>query len=484
MLLDVLRFPQMTPVQATTIPLLTSHKDVVVQAITGSGKCFARGTFLRLMNGERIAVENVAGGEQLMGDDGLPRIVTPGSLTQGHDTLYRITPRWDGAQPFTVNGAHILVLVNNQKPHIRRRSGGRGWDAVEWQVSTDNRMVQRSTNYGTEAEAQAAVDALFTAGWEPPMWEPSVNQFLATGVVAARQSKLIACKAITFNNLQLPSLYQVLTVVLGAVPTPAQVDYMAWWLGMWVTDGDPSQPRICQGGAPPPDPHHHYQIFARLRDYQQLFNQPVTRTGGRLSNAGWPVYCFQYHAGSVADNVLRAYGLLNNKEIPRALICDSLNVRRRLLAGIIDGDGYYDPGNGYEVAAKHRRVIKGYKELAATLGLRNSVIADKECTNQQTGDVYRGHRMNISGDMWDAVQYCAATYKRCPQPGTAGYVEKNKDPRCYGFDITELPAGDFFGFAVHGGVNRRFLLEDYTVTHNVSATHQLHSVLHITPFCP
>ena len=48
-------------------------------------------------------------------------------------------------------------------------------------------------------------------------------------------------------------------------------------------------------------------------------------------------------------------------------------------------------------------------------------------------------------------------------------MEKNEDSRCYGFSITALPAGDYFGFAVQGGVNRRFLLEDYTITHNVRA---------------
>lgn len=35
---DHFRFPLMTPVQTATIPLFLSHKDVVVQASTGSGK--------------------------------------------------------------------------------------------------------------------------------------------------------------------------------------------------------------------------------------------------------------------------------------------------------------------------------------------------------------------------------------------------------------------------------------------------------------
>lgn len=40
-LLSDLGFGQMTPVQASTIPLFVSHKDVVVEAVTGSGKTLA-----------------------------------------------------------------------------------------------------------------------------------------------------------------------------------------------------------------------------------------------------------------------------------------------------------------------------------------------------------------------------------------------------------------------------------------------------------
>lgn len=433
--------------------------------VNGCGKCFARGTRLRLVNGECIAVEDVVGGEQLMGDDGQPRTV--GSLTQGVGPLYEITPKWDGARPFTVNGAHTLVLVNNTKPWMYERSDG-GWRVAVYELTADNRMRKRAPTFRTKRKAKAALKAVM-ATWQPLEWEVSVEEYLAAPPEMHRLCMLVACDAITFTNPLLPSLYDVLTRVLGVAPSTDQHEYMAWWLGMWVTDGCSDRPSISQGGADPPDPHHHHEIFARLLlDYPRLFNEPVQKRFDKISSAGWSAFFFDYGVGSVADRVLREYGLINNKLIPRALICDSLDVRQRLLAGIVDGDGHYTAGNTYEISAKDHNVIVGYKEVAATLGLRNSVIAPRTCTNQQTGEEYEGHRMCISGHMWDVVQYCAATYKRCPQPGTTLYVKKNKDPSCYGFSITDRPAGEYFGFAVQGGVNRRFLLEDYTVTHNVS----------------
>ena len=463
----------------------------------GSGKCFARGTRLRLFNGDTIAVEDIAaavlrGPVELMGDDGQPRTVTPGTLVhhipavvmsdsddddnqraegQEEEPLYRITPNWPGARPFTVNGAHILVLVNNAKPYKVQRNDGYSsgyWRVGWWELGTDNVMLHRSMCRAswTEADAQAEVDRR-TRQWQPLEWEVSVDDFLATAYNARYVCMLVAAKAVTFHNPQLPRLSVVLARLLGVVPSGHQVKWMAWWLGCWLADGSSAAATVYQGGAPPPDLHHHREIFTRLLDYTRLFNEPVVQAYHNTSSAGWDVYAFNYVAGGVADRVLRAYGLIRNKHVPRALICDLLGVRRALLAGIIDGDGHYHPvSNDYELPAKKSDVCAGYKELAATLGLRNSDVHPHVVTNQQTGDQYDGHRVFLTGDMWDAVQYCAASYKRCPQPGTPAYVAKNKDSRCYGFKIRRLPEDEYFGFGVHGGANRRFLLEDYTVTHN------------------
>ena len=38
---SIMGFGRMTPVQASTIPLFMGHKDVVVEAVTGSGKTMA-----------------------------------------------------------------------------------------------------------------------------------------------------------------------------------------------------------------------------------------------------------------------------------------------------------------------------------------------------------------------------------------------------------------------------------------------------------
>ena len=430
-----------------------------------SDKCFAEGTRLRLYNGDTITVEAIAGGEQLMGPDGAPRTVVPGSLVHGRAPLYEITPKWTGASPFTVTGNHVLVLVVNNKPVITELPGGRG--RVEWWEPQTLGAPTRRSHTTTRREARAELRELLSE-WEPIEFDITVNDFLAlpknTRVNAA---KLFASPAITFAPAPAsPSLSTVLTVVMGVVPSAQQLAWIAWYVGLWVTDGAKRDESISQGGPAPPHRHHHHEIFARLLQYQPLFGESVRQFQEGFSSAGNPNYRFAFGINTIARRVLNAYGLIGNKHVPLAWICDSVEVRRRILAGIIDGDGHYSANNDYTVPGKERAVVLGFKVIAASLGLRNSKLSTTRSVSED-GVEYSGFRVAFSGHMWDVVQYCAATYKRCPQPGTPRYVEKQNDTRCYGFTIRQLPADDYYGFAVSGS-DRRFLLADFTVTHNVS----------------
>ena len=335
-------------------------------------------------------------------------------------------------------------------------------------------MVDRTTNamrsvawtYTTQAAAQTALAAALAA-WTPLEWEVSVDQFRATSRHVRRLCMLISCgRPIAFQNDQHLSLRDILTDILGQQPSNEQLHYMAWWLGLWLTDGNTSRLCISQGGAPPPDAHSHHEIMYRLHDYSVLFSGSRPQQAlHHVSSAGWHVSMFSWTTASVAARVLAAYGLRFNKHVPQALICDSIDVRRHFMAGIIDGDGYFDNKKAaYELSAKHRAVCNGYKSLAASLGMRSGGVKININTNQ-TGKQYVGYRLILSGSSWEVAQHCAAAYKRSPQPGTAAYRIPNRDPRCSGFRLQRVQADDYCGFAVDG--NRRFLLADYTVTHNV-----------------
>lgn len=88
----------------------------------GAGKCFGRGTKIRMFDGSVKNVENIKKGELVMGDDSTPRAVH--GVTSGTEEMYRITP--NQGEPFTCNKSHILSLIYNgvdiRKHNLKRDS--------------------------------------------------------------------------------------------------------------------------------------------------------------------------------------------------------------------------------------------------------------------------------------------------------------------------------------------------------------------------
>lgn len=73
--------------------------------------CHAKGTKILMFNGTMKAVEDIAIGDELVGDDGKKRTVL--ELHKGVDKLYEIKPI--KGEPFVVNGGHILSLYKTNE---------------------------------------------------------------------------------------------------------------------------------------------------------------------------------------------------------------------------------------------------------------------------------------------------------------------------------------------------------------------------------
>lgn len=81
-------------------------RRICVQAATGAGKCFGRGTRILLYRGGYKNAENVTVGDILMGPDSTPRTVV--GTHSGVDQLYRV--KQTRAASYVVNGKHVLCL--------------------------------------------------------------------------------------------------------------------------------------------------------------------------------------------------------------------------------------------------------------------------------------------------------------------------------------------------------------------------------------
>ena len=111
---------------------LTKKRLVTLTGPRGIGKCWGRGTQMRMYNGSVKNVEDIVEGDDLLGDDGTPRRVQFGSLTRGNTSkdgpdacTYRVMVHdtIDG-QPWTCNDEHILVLQFPPSPIMQCNNTG------------------------------------------------------------------------------------------------------------------------------------------------------------------------------------------------------------------------------------------------------------------------------------------------------------------------------------------------------------------------
>jgi len=161
---------------------------------------------------------------------------------------------------------------------------------------------------------------------------------------------------------------------------------------------------------------------------------------------------------------LEAYGLRNltghDKFIPDAYKRGSLETRLAVLAGLIDTDGHLDPtkGTGYDYTTASLRLAEDVAFVARSVGLSADVHpCEKGC---QTGAVGQYYRVFVGGDT--TVVPCRVKKKKSVAAGGRkrgwGHV---------GFTIRPAGVEDYYGFTLDG--DGRYLLDDFTVTHNSTA---------------
>ena len=154
-----------------------------------------------------------------------------------------------------------------------------------------------------------------------------------------------------------------------------------------------------------------------------------------------------------------------NKFIPFEYKTASRNDRLQLLAGLIDSDGHLT-SNGFEIITKSEQLSKDIAFLARSLGF--SAYPKKCFKKAQTGNGNHYYRMFIHGET-------KLIPTIIPRKIIKNDRKQIKNVLRTGFSIRNLPNEDYYGFTLDG--DGRFLLGDFTVTHNTGKTHIIRSLL-------
>jgi len=222
-----------------------------------------------------------------------------------------------------------------------------------------------------------------------------------------------------------------------------EIDLEPYALGYWLGDGTSAEA----------------QITTQEEEVVEYFQEYIKQLGGYVHQGKDSAKCRHSLHYSFRKcefkNYLKKYNLLKNKHIPYIYKCNSRENRLKLLAGLIDSDGYHY-NNMYSITQKNEQLLDDIIYLCLSLGFyAHKKKIWKKCQNWTEKRPY--YETSISGYGLEEIPVIV-NRKKC-QPR-----KQIKNPLNSLITVEKLEVGDYYGFQIDG--NRRFLLGDFTVTHN------------------
>ena len=392
-----------------------------------SGKCLARGSPTLMYDGSIKMVQDVAVGDLVMGDDGTPRRVL--TLARGQDELFTLVPTRKAYESLTVTREHVLCLKYTSQGSVAKWKYGKRvsfWDNVA--------KKPKCKKFTKDQEFEA-----FMAGLDrDEVIEMTVAEHVALPDYVKRY---LVCYRVPVDF---------------AVTEEPRFD--PWLIGVWLGDGDSKRGVVTNGDE---------DVCAAM---EAAVGGNMAKHVSSTDAAGNTTSVRYFFPGSL-DAALQSYGLLGNKHVPKELKTGSRATRMEVLAGLLDTDAWKDPGGSYEITQKREAMADDIVFLARSLGFgatkkevrKAAVKRAREGEEADTDGKVRAWgtywRVNIFGaGLEDIPLRCAR--KRF----AAGELKPRKDALKWGFDVVSAGMGPYYGFQTDG--NERFVLGDFSVTHN------------------
>jgi hypothetical protein len=216
-----------------------------------------------------------------------------------------------------------------------------------------------------------------------------------------------------------------------------------YFLGAWLGDGTSHSPMITTKDN---------EIVSACYSIAEEFGCTVCRHNPASRCEFYSIISERGKPNKLLDE-MRNICLIDNKHVPRNYLINSREIRLNVLAGLIDTDGYVN-FNCAEITQKREQLADDIVFLARSLGL----AAYKRIVNKssQNGTVGEYFKVSISGDL-------SVIPTRIPKK-KASIRKQIKSVLRTGFSVEEVGVGEYFGFETDG--DHKFLLGDFTITHN------------------
>jgi DNA topoisomerase-2 len=461
--------------------LTSSNYDKGEEKIVGGkngygGKCHSPDTNLITWDGGAIRADIIAVGDKLVGDDGTPRTVL--GVIRGRSDMYEVSQAHGDS--YKVNENHLLTLHMPDHKVIFWNTAKNGWSVLWWNNDTSSIqakcfVVEQPTITCPECNETLSGNlgrhySRVHKDKELPKSErkrPTIDPENTEDIHKARREAEEFCTTIPDNNIFDMEIkeYMALNETTKKRLAGIRGDCIQWStqevaldpyvLGLWLGDGlQTGYGHVCFGEKDP-------EIINYLTEWGAINDTNIRKTG-KYTYYFSSITNFKKKGKHPFRNLLAKYNLINNKHIPKEYLVNDRDTRLKVLAGIIDTDGSVSrDGSRINITqgTNHTELAHQIVYLARSLGF--SVTIRKQKTTwtykgeKKTGEAFS---INISG------RHIGDIPTLLPRKKCASTVSRNTSKSTGWLDIMPIGDGDYVGIKVDG--NERYLINDFTATHN------------------
>ena len=384
-------------------------------SLQGSSRCFAKGTLVRMFNGTLKPIESIKVGDKVMNKDGNGY----NSVIETHngiDNLY--TVHQARGIDYTVNSRHILSLKQTRAKQHKV--------AIPGYKSAEKRRIEML-----------------------PFDKSVIRDFDISYYKS--QSKNFQKRYTGFKNTDIKLQEKELTID-------------PYYLGVWLGDG-------CS--------IRWYDITNTDKEIIDFFYSFAEQLGSEAYRVDKITHRIKVTTKAYTkirpskgiENYCKAFkelGLIGNKHIPDEYIYNSKENRLKLLAGLIDTDGYKSGRNTLCITQKKECIIQAIEELCHITGFYTNGYRKEVATmKREDGSIYKCevYRIEINhNDFKELSQYMKVERKKV-------FKECDRDYYASSIQIESAGIGEYYGFTLDN--SPYFLLKDGTVVHNSAKTYSV-----------
>jgi DNA gyrase/topoisomerase IV subunit B len=454
----------------------------------GQFGCIDPETPVLLWNGNIEKAKNIKVGDKLIGDDGGCRIVS--KLTDGVDEMYEVSN--GNMDNYIVNSHHILTISFSGHKSIFWKKSSNSWfmnyfdDATKTAKHTSSRTIDsaKGTHLNksclTKQEAYEKMVEFAKTIPDTNVFDINVQQYLSLPSSVKKHIKgVINTSVIQWEEQELPIDPYILGLWLGDGMSKCNA-----FAGMdseiikaWALWTDTIGCEVCHVKNIPPHENHSFYIRRRgsstgkafaIGDSEHSSANCIGCTTSKYVCAACD-WTFEKRNDSVKGDgknsngrnvvnlnpfkeLFKKHNLYNNKHVPIEYVLNSEENRLKILAGMIDTDGCLKKQNEcyrYEISQceKRKHLLESFRIIAGSLGFKAKILAS--ANNMFT--------LSITGDNIDKIPV------KLPRKQIHHQV-RMKNCWSHHIEIKSIGRGPFCGWNIDK--NERFLLGDFTITHN------------------